>query len=178
MQDGRSKIKKSSKRSCKLEVGLVAKAVVKGIRPGPGLSEKFQTNPRNTVQCSVWRRWKGGRRQEGEWDSPPSGDSPNPSQAPLSRLQLCKKEVAPHRKTQSLYVDDKQVLSSILPQVSYFCYSSSSRPPTSPPQVSSLTNLVVGVTAPVKHCMVLQLHSWTMGKGEQEQEQNKKQESE
>ena len=49
-------------------------------------------------------------------------------------LHLCKKEVAPHRKTQSLYVDDKQV--------------------------SSLTNLVVGVTAPVRHCQVLQLHSW------------------
>ena len=25
-------------------------------------------------------------------------------------LHLCKKEVAPHRKTQSLYVDDKQVV--------------------------------------------------------------------
>jgi len=50
------------------------------------------------------------------------------------RLHLCKKEVAPHRKTQSLYVDDKQV--------------------------SSLTNLVVGVTAPVKRCQIFQLHSW------------------
>ena len=27
----------------------------------------------------------------------------------IPRLHLCKKEVAPHRKTQSLYVDDKQV---------------------------------------------------------------------
>jgi len=52
-------------------------------------------------------------------------------------LHLCKKEVAAHRKTQSLYVDDKQV--------------------------SSLTNLVVGVTAPVKRCQVFQLHSWASG---------------
>ena len=29
----------------------------------------------------------------------------------IHRLHLCKKEVAPHRKTQSLYVDDKQVFS-------------------------------------------------------------------
>jgi len=52
------------------------------------------------------------------------------------RLDISKKEVAPHRKTQALYVDDKQGK-----------------------QFSSLTNLVVGVTAPAKRCRLFQLQS-------------------
>ena len=68
------------------------------------------------------------------------------------RLHLCKKEVAPHRKTQSLYVDDKQErLPSICKWISSILLFE---------QVSSLTNLVVGVTAPVKRCQIFQLHSW------------------
>jgi protein tyrosine phosphatase len=50
------------------------------------------------------------------------------------RLDISKKEVAPHRKTQALYVDDKQGK-----------------------QFSSLTNLVVGVTAPAKRVRLFQL---------------------
>ena len=56
------------------------------------------------------------------------------------RLDISKKEVAPHRKTQALYVDDKQGK-----------------------QFSSLTNLVVGVTAPAKRCRLFQLQSGQSG---------------
>ena len=52
------------------------------------------------------------------------------------RLDISKKEVAPHRKTQALCVDDKQGK-----------------------QFSSLTNLVVGVTAPAKRCRLFQLRN-------------------
>ena len=53
------------------------------------------------------------------------------------RLQICKKEVAPHRKTQSLYVDDKQSH-----------------------KMSALTNLVsrVGVSSS-RRCHILQVNS-------------------
>jgi len=56
------------------------------------------------------------------------------------RLDISKKEVAPHRKTQALYVDDKQGK-----------------------QFSSLTNLVVGVTAPAKRCRLFQLQNNCQG---------------
>lgn len=56
------------------------------------------------------------------------------------RLDISKKEVAPHRKTQALYVDDKQGK-----------------------QFSSLTNLVVGVTAPAKRCRLFQVQSYQSG---------------
>ena len=54
------------------------------------------------------------------------------------RLLICKKEVAPHRKTQSLYVDDKQSH-----------------------KMSALTNLVsrVGVSLPARRCHILQINS-------------------
>ena len=54
------------------------------------------------------------------------------------RLLICKKEVAPHRKTQSLYVDDKQSH-----------------------KMSALTNLVsrVGVSLPARRCQILQINS-------------------
>ena len=54
------------------------------------------------------------------------------------RLHICKKEVAPHRKTQSLYVDDKQSH-----------------------KMSALTNLVsrVGVSPPPRRCQILQVNS-------------------
>ena len=50
------------------------------------------------------------------------------------RVNISKKEVAPHRKTQALYVDDKQGK-----------------------QLSTLTNLVVGVTVPPQRCKIFQL---------------------
>jgi len=56
------------------------------------------------------------------------------------RLDISKKEVAPHRKTQALYVDDKQGK-----------------------QFSSLTNLVVGVTAPAKRVRLFQSQSSQSG---------------
>ena len=54
------------------------------------------------------------------------------------RLHICKKEVAPHRKTQSLYVDDKQSH-----------------------KMSALTNLVsrVGVSLPPRRIHILQVNS-------------------
>ena len=54
------------------------------------------------------------------------------------RLHICKKEVAPHRKTQSLYVDDKQSH-----------------------KMSALTNLVsrVGVSLPPRRVHILQVNS-------------------
>jgi len=56
------------------------------------------------------------------------------------RLDISKKEVAPHRKTQAMCVDDKQGK-----------------------QFSSLTNIVVGVTAPAKRVRLFQLHSGQPG---------------
>ena len=55
------------------------------------------------------------------------------------RVNISKKEVAPHRKTQALYVDDKQGKQG--------------------KQLSTLTNLVVGVTVPPQRCKIFQLTS-------------------
>ena len=57
------------------------------------------------------------------------------------RVNISKKEVAPHRKTQTLYVDDKQAGK----------------------QMSALTNLVtsVGVSVPARKCKIFQVTSDT-----------------
>ena len=52
------------------------------------------------------------------------------------QVEIIKKEVAPHRKTHALYVDDKQGK-----------------------QFSSLTNLVVGVAVPPRKCRIFQFHT-------------------